>query len=202
MTVSSSQADTFPEVVEFFKALADPARLRIVGLLADRSLCGQELAASLHLSPATVTHHLRSLKKVGLVRERREPPYTYFDLDLGRMREVMRTTLKKDRVQELAAGPDVPAERRRVLNAFFEGDSLLAIPAQRRKKEIVFEEILRRIPPQDSYTERELSKMIQRFHSDFCTIRREFIMGGYMDRDRGVYRWSARGRAAREERTG
>jgi biotin operon repressor len=199
MSATETQAESFPEIVEFFKALADGTRLRIVGLLADRSQCGQELAASLHLSPATVSHHLRSLKKAGLVRERREPPYTYFELDLARMREVLQATFKKDRVQELAAGPDVPQERRRVLNAFFEGETLRAIPAQRRKKEIVFEEILRRIPYQESYNERELSKMIERFHSDFCTIRREFIMGGYMDRERGVYRWASRGRAARED---
>ncbi|MCA9727987.1 MAG: metalloregulator ArsR/SmtB family transcription factor [Candidatus Eisenbacteria bacterium] len=198
--MTETESESFPEVVEFFKALADATRLRIVGLLADQSLCGQELAATLGLSPATVTHHLRSLKKVGLIRERREPPYTYFDLDLGRMQEVMRATVKKDRVQELAAGPDVPTERRRVLNAFFDGESLRSIPSQRRKKEIVFEEILKKIPYQDSYTERDLSKMIQRFHSDFCTIRREFIMGRYMERDRGVYRWADRGRTAREDR--
>src|SRR5690606_21383286 len=103
MSATETHSESFPEIVEFFKALADATRLRIVGLLADRSQCGQELAASLHLSPATVSHHLRSLKKAGLVRDRREPPYTYFELDLARMREVLQATFKKDRVQELAA---------------------------------------------------------------------------------------------------
>jgi hypothetical protein len=51
------------------------------------------------------------------------------------------------------------------------------IPAQRREKEIVVEEILRRIPRQEVYTERELSEMIEAIHGDFYTIRRELIMG-------------------------
>ena len=61
--------------------------------------------------------------------------------------------------------------------------------------EIVFEEILRRLPRADSYTERQLSKVIERHHSDFCTIRREFIMGRYMTRERGRYRLTPRGAA-------
>ena len=191
--------DPVPEMVAFFKALADPARLRIVGLLAEESRCGRELASELELSPATVTHHLRGLKKVGLVLEDRQPPYTYFRLDLKRMQTVLRSALKKDQVRELAAQPNGSAKERKVLATFFEGDTIKAIPAQRRKKEIVFEELLRRLPEDRPYTERELSAWIHGFHSDFCTIRREFIMGGYMERSKGIYELTSRGRAARQQ---
>ena len=187
-------APTADHMVRIFKALADPARLRIVGLLAEESRCGQELAAALGLSPATVTHHLAVLRRSGLVREERRPPYTYLHLDLQELRGSLREVLGRDKVRRFAAGPDVTQERRRVLNAFFDGPVLKAIPAQRRKKEIVFEEILRRLPRKTTYTERELSGMIQEIHSDFCTIRREFIMGGYMERQEGIYRWADRGR--------
>ncbi len=90
----------------------------------------------------------------------------------------------------------VPDPQRRVLRAFFDGPRLLSIPAQRKKKEIVFEEILRRIPRRKEYGEQELSRYIEAIHPDFCTIRREFIMGGYMVRAGGRYRWTERGRAA------
>lgn len=88
--------------------------------------------------------------------------------------------------------------RAKVIETFFDGDTLLSIPAKRSKKGIIFEEILRRLPPprsDGSYTERQLSKHIERHHSDFCTIRREFIMGRYMTRERGRYRLTPRGEA-------
>ena len=183
-------------MVNFFKALADPVRLRIVGLLANEAQCGQELATTLQLSPSTVTHHLRMLKRTGLVREVPNHPYTEFHLEFSHLQDVLRSVVKKERVKDFAAGPDVPREKRRVINAFFAEGKLKSIPSQRRKKEIVFEEILRLLPLLDEYPERLLSQEIQKFHSDFCTIRREFIMGGYMERESGIYRLTARGRSA------
>lgn len=184
--------------VDLFKALADPVRLRIVGLLVEEERCGQELAETLHLAPGTVTHHLRMLRELGLLTEERRPPYTYVRLDHAKLREAIVPFLKKERVQQFAAGPDVDQERRKVLSAFFEGPKLLSIPAQRRKKEIVFEEILRRLPSQSSFDEATLSRLIEEIHPDFCTIRREFIMCRYMEREGGVYRWTDRGRAVRK----
>jgi hypothetical protein len=168
-------------VVDLFKALADPARLRIMGLLVEEERCGQELAEALHLAPGTVTHHLQTLRGLGLLTEALVP------------------FLKKERVQQFAAGPDVGRERRKVLDAFFDGPTLKAIPAQRRKKEIVFEEILRRLPARSSFREAALNELIGKIHPDFCTIRREFIMGRYMEREDGVYRWTEKGRAKRKE---
>lgn len=184
--------------VDLFRVLADPVRLRMIGLLVEEERCGQELAEMLNLAPATVTHHLAMLRKFGLLSEERRPPYTYARLDYTKLRGAVLPFLKKERVQQFAAGPDVDREKKKVLDAFFEGPILKAIPAQRRKKEIVFEEILRRLPGRDSFDEKELSRLIQSIHSDFCTIRREFIMCRYLEREGGVYRWTAKGRAVRK----
>jgi biotin operon repressor len=191
----STSEQRLEDTAQLFRALADPVRLRLVGLLAEAPHCGQELAAALHLAPPTVSHHLRRLREAGLLKERREAPYTYYELDVARFRARVREVLKRESVQEFAARPDVSKEKRRVLESFFEAGRLKAIPAQRRKKEIVFEEILRRLPRQDAYPERELSRLLERFHSDFCTIRREFVMGRYMERERGLYRLAPRGLA-------
>jgi hypothetical protein len=145
-----------------------------------------------------VTHHLQALRRLGLLTEARRPPYTYVKLDYPRLREAIVPFLKKERVQQFAAGPDVDREKRRVLNAFFDGPALKAIPAQRRKKEIVFEEILRRLPAQNTFTEAKLSRLIEKIHPDFCTIRREFIMCRYMEREDGIYRWTEKGRSVRK----
>src|SRR5215212_84846 len=50
-----------------FKALSDPARLRILGLLAERPLAGHELADRLALTPPTISHHMRRLVAARLV---------------------------------------------------------------------------------------------------------------------------------------
>jgi len=196
------EAPDVDQAVDLFKVLADPVRLRILGLLVEEERCGQELAQMLHLSPGTVTHHLQMLRGLDLLIEERRPPYTYVKLDYAKLRESIVPFLKKERVQQFAAGPDVGREKRQVLHAFFDGPKLKSIPAQRRKKEIVFEEILRRLPAADSFTEADLSRRIEEIHPDFCTIRREFIMGRYMERQDGVYRWTEKGRRVRKGRRG
>lgn len=189
-TEQTSQA-----VVSFFKSLADERRLRIVGLLAEEPRCGRELATEIGVSPANITHHMRLLKSAGLVRERREKPYTIYSLDLSRLQKTLKSLAKREAVKQFALPEDLPQRERKVIETFFDGDKLKAIPAQRRKKEIVFEEILRRLPRRKTYPEKDLSEMLKAFHSDFCTIRREFIMGRYMTREAGVYELTDRGRA-------
>ena len=56
-----------PDLLLFFKALADETRLKIVGLLADTAYSGEALAERLDLKPATVSHHLARLAEAGLV---------------------------------------------------------------------------------------------------------------------------------------
>ncbi|MGY1742041.1 MULTISPECIES: Rv2640c family ArsR-like transcriptional regulator [unclassified Blastococcus] len=56
------------EVALRLKALADPARLRLLSLLLTQDeVCTCDLAPSVGLSEATVSHHLGQLKKAGLV---------------------------------------------------------------------------------------------------------------------------------------
>ncbi|HEU4963230.1 MAG TPA: helix-turn-helix domain-containing protein, partial [Bacilli bacterium] len=58
-------------LIDLHKSLADANRMRIVLLLAVGPLSGQELAEKLGLAPATVTHHMKPLRQVGIVREAR-----------------------------------------------------------------------------------------------------------------------------------
>ncbi|WP_428267873.1 metalloregulator ArsR/SmtB family transcription factor [Haliangium sp.] len=185
------------EIVKVFKSLADPVRLRLIGLILEEERCGQELAAELSVAPATVSHHLRRLRDAGLLRERSEPPYVFYRFDHDALRRAVQAVTDRKKVTELTA-IGLAADKRKVLESFFDGDRLTAIPSQRRKKEIVFEELLRRIPRHEVYTERQLSDYIAAIHDDFCTIRRELIMGKYMEREGkgGSYRLAPRGHAA------
>lgn len=88
-----------------FAALADPSRLRLVRLLAARPHYGQELAAALGMSAATVSHHIAMLMKAHLVTIERQAHRTYYVLhtdDLSALlREGERYTLSQ---------PEAPAD--------------------------------------------------------------------------------------------
>lgn len=182
------------QLVGLFKALADPTRLRLAALIVDRARCGQDLAAELGISTGTVSHHLRVLRDAGLVRESRQPPFSFFELDLAALQQALKAVSNKKAVREIAGDEERTSEERKVLRTFFDGPRLVALPAQRKKKQMVFEEILRRIPRRKEYEERELSRYIETIFEDYCTVRREWVMGGYMKREGGVYRLTDLGR--------
>jgi len=78
--------------------------------------------------------------------------------------------------------------RNRLADPFFRDDGTLkSIPAQRKKRVAVLEVLLANFEPNRVYPEKELNEIIRRFHSDFCTIRREFIMEKMMVRKEGNY---------------
>lgn len=66
---------------ELFAVLGDPTRLRLVGALAIRELCVCDLAAALGLSQSAVSHQLRLLRQLGIVRFRRDGRLIYYALD-------------------------------------------------------------------------------------------------------------------------
>jgi len=63
-----------------FQILANPTRLQIVCALAQRELCVGDLAAVVDASPSAVSHHLRQLRQMRLVRHRREGKLTFYSL--------------------------------------------------------------------------------------------------------------------------
>jgi len=66
-----------------FKALADPARIKIVNLLAqtDESVCACEFIPALGLTQATVSHHLKKLTDAGLLEREQRGKWAYFSLN-------------------------------------------------------------------------------------------------------------------------
>jgi ArsR family transcriptional regulator len=65
-----------------FKALADPARVRIVNLLAgtEGPVCACEFEPALGLSQPTVSHHLKKLTDAGLLEREQRGKWAYFSI--------------------------------------------------------------------------------------------------------------------------
>lgn len=68
-------------LAEVFAALADPTRIRIVASLALGELCVCDLAATVGQSESAVSHQLRVLRSLGIVRSRRSGRLVYYTLD-------------------------------------------------------------------------------------------------------------------------
>jgi ArsR family transcriptional regulator len=81
---------------QLFKALGDPARVRIVNLVAttDEPVCACELYEPLGLSQPTVSHHLKTLVEAGLLDREQRGKWAYF-------------SLSRDAVDKLAAVTDL-----------------------------------------------------------------------------------------------
>ena len=62
-----------------FKALGDPARLRMVAMIASvPELCVCEITPAFELSSATVSHHLKALREAGLIDGERRGTFVYY----------------------------------------------------------------------------------------------------------------------------
>lgn len=75
---------------EIFKALGDETRTRIVYLLSLRELCVHDIASVMEMSLPAVSHHLRLLKLLRLVKHRREGRHVYYSLDDEHVLELIR----------------------------------------------------------------------------------------------------------------
>ena len=72
-----------------FKALADPARRRILTLLKEGPLSAGEIASNFDMTASSVSYHLAALKKAELITESREKNYIYYQLNASVLEEVM-----------------------------------------------------------------------------------------------------------------
>jgi ArsR family transcriptional regulator len=70
----------FARMTRALKALADPTRVRILGLLAGGQVCVCHLHDALAIPQPTASRHLASLRKAGLVDSRREGTWMYYTL--------------------------------------------------------------------------------------------------------------------------
>ena len=75
---------------EFFKVLTDPTRLRILYALGAGELCVFDLSVSTGASVSSVSHHLAALKRVRLVKGRREGRIICYSLDDDHVKSIIK----------------------------------------------------------------------------------------------------------------
>jgi len=171
------------------RALADPERLAIAGVLAIGDRPGDELAAAAGVSVARVHKHLNRLTATGVVRVN-DDRHTY-RLDPETLRwAAEQVGPPRDAGLALGAASD---DEKAVLRTFFRNGRLTEIPAKESKRRIVLERIALEFEPGERYDERHVNVIVGRFYNDYAALRRYLVDERFLDRDGGIY-WRAGGR--------
>ena len=178
---------TETEAIRLFKCLADKSRLQILKSLAMEDMYVERLAERLGISAPTVSFHLKKLADAGAVTSYKSQYYMMYSLN----KDIFETSMLEI-IREKSDEAEIQAQRdaeyrKKVIDAFFEYGKLKAIPAQQKKERIVLEVIADAFEYDRIYPEREVNIIIADFHDDFCTIRRDLISEGLLDRNSQGY---------------
>jgi ArsR family transcriptional regulator, arsenate/arsenite/antimonite-responsive transcriptional repressor len=172
---------------QFFKALGHPIRLLMINLIKVKPRHGEELAEILKLNPATISHHLNALSRVGLLRQQKDQYYQVFSLVRGPLDKTLAEMVHLPQ-PDLSHGIEEDAYRDKVLKSFFHHGRLKQFPSQLKKRQIILEKIAGEFEPEKEYSEREVNQILVDFNEDVASLRRGMIELGLMTRSKGVYR--------------
>ena len=77
------------ELAQFFRALSDPTRIKILFLISDKEMCVRQVADLLDMTEAAVSHQFRILRMNGLVRRIRKGKEIGYRLNHSHVNTIM-----------------------------------------------------------------------------------------------------------------
>ncbi|WP_309120721.1 metalloregulator ArsR/SmtB family transcription factor [Paenibacillus sp.] len=94
-TVKDAMIDepTMNELADIFKALGDPTRVRIIYALMQKELCVHDLTVVLEMGQSAVSHQLRVLRNLRIVKRRKAGKTVYYSLDDVHIEQIFAQTL-------------------------------------------------------------------------------------------------------------
>jgi ArsR family transcriptional regulator len=85
--------ETVQALADTFRVLGDPTRVRILDALSQGELCVNDIASAIGLSESAVSHQLRTLRGMRLVRPRRSGRQVYYAVDDQHILELLHQAL-------------------------------------------------------------------------------------------------------------
>lgn len=77
------------DLADFFKIFADSTRIKILYVLLCSEMCVCDLAQILKMTQSAISHQLRTLKQMGLVKNRREGKAIFYSLSDGHIKNIL-----------------------------------------------------------------------------------------------------------------
>lgn len=75
------ETEEISKTYSFLRAIADPNRLKILCVLQSGLKCVCEIVPAVGITDKLASHHLKQLKSIGLLTEKREGKFIYYGLD-------------------------------------------------------------------------------------------------------------------------
>jgi len=174
------------ELLEFFKALSEANRLKMIGLLAQQPCSVETIAQTLGISVSTTSHHLSSLTHVGLVSARVDGHYYIYSLQTEALDSMAQRLLSKEDFPHPIQPPAPASFDQKVLSAFVDRDGRIkSFPAQEKKFVVLLKHVLQAFKPSLRYSEKEVNEILLRYNDDVASLRRGMIEFKLMDRQGG-----------------
>ncbi len=166
------------EMLDYVKAMSDPNRLRIIGLLSQKSATRAEVAEQLKLSPKDSLTHLGFLEFIGVVTQ----TDGVFTLNNDKL-----AVLAKEKLAE-ARPSFIPAEHldeksKKILKAHLNADgSIKQIPAS-PKLQVILNYLVEFFEFDRNYTEKEVNTILRKYNEDTAGLRRDLVEAGMLARE-------------------
>jgi len=166
------------EMLDFVKAMSNPDRLRIIGLLSQESATRAEIAERLKLSIKEALDHLAYLEHVGAVSQNND----VYTLNNDKLATLARDKLAKARPSYIPAD-DLDEKSKKVLKAYLNADgSIKQIPAP-PKLQVILNYLVQFFEFDKNYTEKEVNTILRRFNEDTAGLRRDLVDAGMLARE-------------------
>ncbi|HET7055257.1 MAG TPA: DUF2087 domain-containing protein [Thermomicrobiales bacterium] len=165
-------------------ALANVERIRIVALIAERSLSAAEIVAETGLGQEAVTAHLTVLGQAGLIATSKDRHERRLSLRTERLKEVAAICQGQSETGDSSDGAVLPPGIRQ----FFRDGRLTNIPSKQSRYIEILSVLVEDFEPETAYPETEVNQTLLRRNEDFATLRRDLVDFGFMTRANGIYR--------------
>lgn len=167
------------EILDFVKAMSDSNRLRLIGLLSQKTATRAEISARLELPIKEVVDHLVYLEQVGAISQSGES-YTLND---DRLATIAREKLAKERLTYIPA-ENLDEKTKKVLKFHLNPDgSIKQVPLQPTKLKVILNYLISNFEIGKNYTEKEVNFIIRGFNVDTAGLRRDLVEAGLLNRE-------------------
>ncbi len=167
------------EMLDFVKAMSDPDRLRIIGLLSQESATRAEIAERLKLSAKDSLNHLAFLEYVEAVTQ----TDGIFTLNNDKLAVLAREKLA-DMRPSFTPPDSLDEKSKKVLKAHLNPDgSIKQVPFQPVKLRVILNYLVEFFEFDKNYTEKEVNTILRRFNEDTAGLRRDLVDAGMLARE-------------------
>jgi len=159
------------EMLDYVKAISNPDRLRIIGLLSQESATRSQVAERLNLPLKDSSNHLDFLEQAGVVAQ----ADGVFTLDSDKLAVLGRDQLAGSR-PSFAPPAHFDEKSQKILRAVINANgSIIQIPEQAAKFRVVLDYLIPFFEFDKDYTEKEVNLLLRRFNEDTALLRRGLV---------------------------